>query len=76
MASRLNQTSASLLCDDRRFIDAAEDRLGGPVIPECPEGVLSFAEAGRDNDDGIGVRGVKVRQLQTYSTPSSPIVVG
>ena len=26
--------------------------LGGPVIPECPEGVLYFTEAGWHNDDG------------------------
>ena len=29
------------------------------MIPECPEGVPYFAEAGWHNDDGIGVRGVK-----------------
>ena len=45
--------------DDPRFIDAAERLLGGPVIPECPEGILYFAEAGWHTDDGIGVRGVK-----------------
>ncbi len=49
----------ALACDDPRFIDAAEQLLGGPVIPECPEGVLYFAEAGWHTDDGIGVRGVK-----------------
>src|ERR1700722_20412473 len=59
MASALTPTSASLICDDPRFIDASEDLLGGPVIPECPEGVLYFAEAGWHSDDGIGVRGVK-----------------
>jgi hypothetical protein len=60
MASRLTPVSASLACDDPRLIDAAEQLLGGPVIPECPEGVLYFAEAGRHDDDGgIGVRGVK-----------------
>ncbi len=59
MASRLTPVSASLVCDDPRFIDAAEQLLGGPVIPECPEGVLYFAEAGWHTDDGIGVRGAK-----------------
>ena len=59
MASRLTPVSASLVCDDPRFIDAAEQLLGGPVIPECPEGVLYFSEAGWHTDDGIGVRGVK-----------------
>ncbi|HLI38604.1 MAG TPA: phytanoyl-CoA dioxygenase family protein [Streptosporangiaceae bacterium] len=59
MASRLTPVSASLVCDDQRFIDAAQRLLGGPVIPECPEGVLYFAEAGWHADDGIGVRGVK-----------------
>jgi len=59
MASRLTPVSASLACDDPRFSDAAEQLLGGPVIPECPEGVLYFAEAGWHADDGIGVRGVK-----------------
>jgi hypothetical protein len=59
MAARLTPVSASLVCDDPRFIDAAEQLLGGPVIPECPEGVLYFAEAGWHTDDGIGVRGVK-----------------
>ncbi len=59
MASRLTPVSASLACDDPRFIDAAEQLLGGPVIPECPEGVLYFFEAGWHADDGIGVRGVK-----------------
>ena len=59
MASRLTPVSASLACDDPRLIDAAGQLLGGPVIPECPEGVLYFAEAGWHNDDGIGVHGVK-----------------
>jgi hypothetical protein len=59
MASRLTPVSASLACDDPRFLDAAEQLLGGPVIPECPEGVLYFAEASWHTDDGIGVRGVK-----------------
>jgi hypothetical protein len=59
MASRLTPVSASLVCDDPRFIDAAEQLLGAPVIPECPEGVLYFLEAGWHTDDGIGVRGVK-----------------
>ncbi len=59
VASRLTPISASLVCDDPRLIDAAEDLLGAPVIPECPEGVLYFAEAGWHNDDGVGVRGVK-----------------
>ncbi len=58
MASRLTPVSASLVCDDPRFIDAAEQLLGGPVIPECPEGVLYFFEASWHDDDGIGVRGV------------------
>jgi hypothetical protein len=47
------------VCDDPRFIDAAGQLLGGPVIPECPEGVLYFFEAGWHTDDGIGVLGVK-----------------
>src|SRR6266496_3633241 len=59
MASRLTPVSASLACDDLRFIGAAEQLLGGPVIPECPEGVLYFFEASWHTDDGIGVRGVK-----------------
>jgi hypothetical protein len=59
MASRLTQVSASLVCDDPLLIDAAEQLLGGPVIPECPEGVLYFSEAGWHTDDGIGVRGLK-----------------
>jgi len=58
MAARLTPVSALLVCDDPRFIDAAEQLLSGPVIPECPEGVLYFAEASW-HDDGIGVRGVK-----------------
>ena len=59
MASRLTPVSASLVCDDPRLIGAAEQLLGGPVIPECPEGVLYFFEAGWHTDDGIGVPGVK-----------------
>jgi hypothetical protein len=59
MASRLTPVSASLVCDDPRFADAAEQLLGDAVIPECPEGVLYFFEAGWHTDDGIGVRGVK-----------------
>jgi hypothetical protein len=59
MASRLTPVSTSLVCDDPRLIDAAEQLLGGPVIPECPEGVLYFFEAGWHTDDGIGVRGLK-----------------
>lgn len=63
MASRLTPVSASLVCDDPRLIDAAEQLLGGPVIPECPEEVLYFAEAGWHTDDGIGVRWHQVRCL-------------
>ena len=59
MASRLTPVSASLACDDPRLIEAAERLLGGPVIPECPEGVLYFAEASWHTDDGISVHGVK-----------------
>lgn len=59
MASRLTPVRASLVCDDLLLIDAAEALLEGPVITECPEGVLYFAEAGSHNDDGIGVTGVK-----------------
>src|SRR5216683_8445292 len=59
MAARLTPVSASLVCDDPRLIDAAGQLLGGPVIPECPEGVLYFFEAGWHTDDGIGVRGIK-----------------
>ncbi len=59
MASRLTPVSASLVCDNPLLIDAAEALLEGPAIPECPEGVLYFAEAGWHNDDGIGVAGVK-----------------
>jgi hypothetical protein len=59
MAARLTPVSASLICDDPRFIDTAQQLLGGPVIPECPEGVLYFAEAGWHTDDGMGVSGVK-----------------
>jgi Phytanoyl-CoA dioxygenase (PhyH) len=59
MASRLTPVSMSLVCDDPRLIDAAEQLLGGQVIPECPEGVLYFSEAGWHTDDGIGVRGLK-----------------
>ncbi len=59
MASRLTPVSASLVCDDPRLIDTAQQLLGGPVIPECPEGVLYFAEAGWHTDDGIAVRGAK-----------------
>ena len=64
MASRLTPVSASLVCDDPRFTDAAEQLLGGPVIPECPEGVLYFFEAGWHTDDGIGVPGVKFAAYQ------------
>jgi len=59
MAARHTPVSASLACDDPRLIDTAEQLLGGPVIPECPEGVLYFAEAPWHTDDRIGVRGVK-----------------
>ena len=59
MAARRTPVSASLVCDDPRSLDAAQELLGGPVIPGCPEGVLYFAEAGWHADDGIGVRGVK-----------------
>ena len=59
MASRLTPVSASLACDDPRLIEAAERLLGGPVIPDCPEGVLYFAEASWHTDDRISVHGVK-----------------
>jgi hypothetical protein len=57
--SRYTPLSASLICDDPRFIRAAEALLGGPVIPECPEGVLCFFDAGWHNDDGMGVADVR-----------------
>jgi hypothetical protein len=66
MASRHTPLSASLVCDTPLLIGVAEQLLGGPVIPECPEGVLYFAEAGWHNDDGIGVTAVK---LATYADP-------
>ncbi|MGH3400946.1 MAG: phytanoyl-CoA dioxygenase family protein [Streptosporangiaceae bacterium] len=59
MASRLTPLSALLVCDDPVLIDAAEQLVGGPVLPSVPEGVLYFGEAGWHNDDGVGVRGVK-----------------
>jgi hypothetical protein len=59
MASRYTPHSASLICDDPCFIRAAEALIGGRVIPECPEGVLYFFDAGWHNDDGMGVEGVK-----------------
>lgn len=71
MAARLTPVSASLVCDDPRFIDAAEQLLGGPVIPECPEGVLYFAEAPWHTDDGIGVRGVKFAAYFDKLTPGN-----
>jgi hypothetical protein len=63
MASRQTPVSTSLVCDDPTLIGVAEQLLGGPVVPECPEGVLYFADAGWHNDDGTGVTGVK---LATY----------
>jgi hypothetical protein len=66
MASAQTPVSASLICDDPVFIDAAEQLLDGPVLPSVPEGVLYFGEAGWHNDDGIGVRGVK---FATYFEP-------
>ena len=66
MASRLTPVSASLVCDDPLLIGVAEQLLGVPAIPECPEGVLYFAEAAWHNDDGIGVTAVK---LATYFDP-------
>ncbi len=59
MASRLTPVSASLICDDSLLMDTAQALLDGPVIPERPEGMLYFAEAGWHCDDGIGVAGVK-----------------
>lgn len=66
MASSVTPLSASLVCDDPVLIDAAEQLVGGPVLPSIPEGVLYFTEAGWHNDDGIGVHGVK---LATYFDP-------
>jgi hypothetical protein len=51
-----------------RFIETAEELLGGPVIPECPVGVLYFSEAGWHNGDGIGVPGLI---FATYFDPLS-----
>jgi hypothetical protein len=59
MASRLTPLSASLVCDDPLLIDVAAQLLGGQVLPSVPEGVLTFADAGWHDDDGIGVHGVK-----------------
>jgi Phytanoyl-CoA dioxygenase (PhyH) len=63
MVSALTPVSAMLVCDTPALIDAAEQLLGAPAVPSVPQGVLYFAEAGWHNDDGIGVRGVK---LTTY----------
>ena len=40
MASRLTPVSASLVCDDPRFIDAAAPIVGGPGIPQIPPRVV------------------------------------
>jgi hypothetical protein len=56
---RRASASAARVPKQSCLIDAAEHLLGGPVIPECPEGVLYFAEAGWHTVDGTGVRGVK-----------------
>lgn len=66
MASGLTPVSTSLVCDSPLLIDTAEKLLDGPVIPECPEGVLYFDQAGWHDDDGIGVTGVK---FATYFEP-------
>jgi hypothetical protein len=63
MASRQTPRSLALVCDDPVLIDVAEQLLDGAALPECPEGVLYFGEAGWHDDDGIGVSGVK---LATY----------
>ena len=44
-------------------MDVAEQLLESQVLPSVPEGVLSFADAGWHDDNGIGVHGVK---LATY----------
>jgi hypothetical protein len=66
MASEFTPLSLSLVCDDARLMAPAEQLFGGPVIPECPEGGLYFAEAGRRDDDGVGVRGVKFAACSTH----------
>jgi hypothetical protein len=75
-ASRLTPVSASPVCDDPCLIDVAEQLLGGPVIPECPAGILYFFEAGWHTDDGTGVRGVKFAAYQVcipgYVADTSP----
>jgi hypothetical protein len=51
------------------LVVAARALLDGPVIPECPEGVLYFADAGWHNDDGIGVVGAVGVKFATYFDP-------
>ena len=67
MAARLTPVSASLVCDDPRLIDAAEQLLGGPVIPECPEEVLYFAEAGWHTEPQYSRSGSRLRWLATQT---------
>jgi Phytanoyl-CoA dioxygenase (PhyH) len=59
MASRRTPLSTALVCDDHRLMGAAEQLVGAPVVPECPEGVLYFGEAAWHTEDGIGVCAVK-----------------
>lgn len=66
MASVRTPISTSLVCDNPVRIDVAEHPLGAPVVPSAPQVLLQFADAGWHNDDGIGVRGVK---LATHLDP-------
>jgi Phytanoyl-CoA dioxygenase (PhyH) len=59
MMSRQRTPTSLGLVEDPRFLQAASQLLGGPVLPTFAEGYLLFGEAGFHTDCGTGSQGVK-----------------
>ena len=57
LASRLTPVSASLVCDDPRFADAAEQLLGGPVPRHRHRAGTGLAAAGSQRTGQRRLRG-------------------
>jgi hypothetical protein len=59
MMSRTRTPLSLSQVEDERFLAAARELVGAPVVPTYAEGVLYFDQAGFHDDAGPGVKGVK-----------------
>jgi hypothetical protein len=59
MMSRTRTPRSLVLVEDQRFLAAAGELVGAPVLPTYAEGILLFDQAGFHDDAGPGVKAVK-----------------